>query len=86
MRTCKITNWGKYPVIETTMIASQDFNQIREIVTESPTIIARGNGHSYGDNSLNKERIFSTLKLNKFISFDKQNGWGELQTFIDIKP
>ena len=70
----KITNWGKYPVVETNMVASPDFSRIRKIIAESRTIIARGNGHSYGDNSLNVENIFSTLKLNKFISFDKQNG------------
>ena len=78
----KITNWGKYPVVETSMIASSDFNKMRKIVDESHTIIARGNGHSYGDNSLNKEKIFSTLKLNKFISFDKQTGIFECESGV----
>ncbi|MDR2804406.1 MAG: FAD-binding oxidoreductase [Dysgonamonadaceae bacterium] len=64
------------------MIASSDFNQIRKIITESHTVIARGNGHSYGDDSLNEERIFSTLKLNKFISFDKQNGIFECESGV----
>jgi hypothetical protein len=78
----KVTNWGKYPVVETDMVASSDFSRIRKIIDESHTIIARGNGHSYGDNSLNKERIFSTLKLNKFISFDKQNGIFECESGV----
>ena len=78
----KITNWGKYPTVETNMIASSDFNRLRKTVVESHTIIARGNGHSYGDNSLNKETIFSTLKLNKFISFDKQNGIFECESGV----
>jgi hypothetical protein len=82
MNKQKIANWGKFPVIETDMIASSDFDQLRKIIAESHTIIARGNGHSYGDNSLNKEKIFSTLKLNKFISFDKQNGIFECESGV----
>jgi hypothetical protein len=82
MEIRKITNWGKYPVVRATMTASSDYSQIREIVMGSHTIIARGNGHSYGDNSLNKERIFSTLKLNKFISFDKQSGIFECESGV----
>jgi FAD/FMN-containing dehydrogenase len=80
--TQKITNWGKYPVIATNVIISSNFDQIRKIVTEKHTVIARGNGHSYGDNALNKECIFSTLKLNKFISFDKQNGVLECESGV----
>jgi FAD/FMN-containing dehydrogenase len=78
----KITNWGKYPAVETDMVATSDFGRIRKIINESRTIIARGNGHSYGDNSLNKEKIFSTLKLNKFIAFDKQNGIFECESGV----
>jgi hypothetical protein len=78
----KIANWGKFPVIETDVITTSDFDRLRKIIAESHTIIARGNGHSYGDNSLNKERIFSTLKLNKFISFDKQNGIFECESGV----
>jgi hypothetical protein len=81
-RKQKITNWGKFPVLETEMVASADFDRLREIVKESSTVIARGNGHSYGDDSLNRERIFSTLKLNKFISFDKQNGIFECESGV----
>jgi FAD/FMN-containing dehydrogenase len=80
--TQKIANWGKYPVIETNMVTSSDFEQLRNIIAGSRTIIARGNGHSYGDNSLNRENIFSTSKLNKFILFDKQNGIFECESGV----
>jgi FAD/FMN-containing dehydrogenase len=78
----KVTNWGKYPVVETNMLAASDCGRIRQIIADSRTIIARGNGHSYGDDSLNAENIFSTLKLNKFISFDKQNGIFECESGV----
>jgi decaprenylphospho-beta-D-ribofuranose 2-oxidase len=40
---------------------------------EQPTLIARGNGKSYGDASL-ADHVLCTLGLNKILSFDPENG------------
>ncbi|MDR1876307.1 MAG: FAD-binding oxidoreductase [Flavobacteriaceae bacterium] len=78
----KVTNWGKYPVVETHFHLTSDIRKITEIIKESPSIIARGNGRSYGDNSLNKDHILSTVKLDKFISFDRENGIFECEAGV----
>jgi decaprenylphospho-beta-D-ribofuranose 2-oxidase len=69
----KITNWGNYPIVEKEMKSGESFRDIKEFVLDHNELIARGNGRCYGDASLG-EHIFSTKKLNKFISFDRLNG------------
>ncbi len=69
----KVTNWGNYPVVEKEMKSDDSFRKIKEFVLGHNEVIARGNGRCYGDASLG-EHIFSTKKLNKFISFDRLNG------------
>lgn len=69
----KVTNWGNFPVVEKEMKSDDSLRKIKEFVKNNNEIIARGNGRCYGDASLS-EHIFSTKKLNKFISFDRLNG------------
>lgn len=69
----KVTNWGNFPVVEKEMRSDDSLRKIKEFVKNNNEIIARGNGRCYGDASLS-EHIFSTKKLNKFISFDRLNG------------
>lgn len=72
MRSETVTNWGNFPVVEAEVSERADADAIRALVEERKTLIARGNGRSYGDASLG-ENIFSTLKLNKFLSLDEAN-------------
>lgn len=69
----KISNWGNYPIVEAEMKSEDSLSQIKEFVSNRNDIIARGNGRCYGDASLGKH-IFSTKRLNKFLSFDRING------------
>lgn len=69
----KVTNWGNFPIVEKEMKSEDSFRKIKEFVLNNNEVIARGNGRCYGDASLG-EHIFSTKKLNKFISFDRLNG------------
>lgn len=69
----KVTNWGNFPVIETEMVSDESYSQIKKYIIDNKEVIARGNGRCYGDASLG-EHIFSTKRLNKFISFDRING------------
>ncbi len=69
----KVSNWGNYPMVEKEVIAEDNLIKIKEYVRTRQQIIARGNGRCYGDASL-AEHIFSTSRLNKFISFDRLNG------------
>ena len=77
----KVTNWGNFPVVEKEMKSDDSLNKIREFVKSNNEVIARGNGRCYGDASLG-EHIFSTKRLNKFISFDRLNGIIECESGV----
>ncbi|MGO4708967.1 FAD-binding protein [Chryseobacterium sp. 2TAF14] len=77
----KVTNWGNFPVVEKEMKSEDSFRKIKEFVQNHNEVIARGNGRCYGDASLG-ESIFSTKKLNKFISFDRLNGIIECESGV----
>ncbi len=77
----KVTNWGNYPIVEKEMRSEDSFRKIKEFVLTHNEVIARGNGRCYGDASLG-EHIFSTKKLNKFISFDRLNGIIECESGV----
>ena len=68
-----ISNWGNYPSVETEELVTTDNIKLKEFIISSETLIARGNGRSYGDASLSK-RVFSTLTRNKIRSFDEDLG------------
>lgn len=77
----KVTNWGNYPIVEKEVRSEDSFQKIKEFVLTHNEVIARGNGRCYGDASLG-EHIFSTKKLNKFISFDRLNGIIECESGV----
>jgi FAD/FMN-containing dehydrogenase len=60
-------------VVKKEFKSEEDYKKIKEFVLQHNEVIARGNGRCYGDAALG-EAIFSTTKLNKFISFDRLNG------------
>lgn len=77
----KVTNWGNFPVVEKEMRSEDSFIKIKQFLQNHNEVIARGNGRCYGDASLG-ESIFSTKKLNKFISFDRLNGIIECESGV----
>lgn len=77
----KVTNWGNYPVVEKEMRSDDSLAGIKNFIQNHNELIARGNGRCYGDASLG-EHIFSTKRLNKFISFDRLNGIIECESGV----
>ena len=77
----KVTNWGNFPVVEKEIKSEDSLQKIINFIDNSNEIIARGNGRCYGDASLS-EHIFSTKRLNKFISFDRLNGVLECESGV----
>lgn len=69
----KVTNWGNFPVIDAEIFSPTSYDQVRNIVLQTSSLIARGLGRCYGDSSLN-ENILSTLCLNHILSFDNTTG------------
>ena len=79
--TQKVTNWGNFPVVENEIKSEDSVDRIKDFVRNNNEVIARGNGRCYGDASLS-EHIFSTKRLNKFISFDRLNGIIECESGV----
>ncbi|MEW5692084.1 MAG: FAD-binding oxidoreductase [Candidatus Hydrogenedentota bacterium] len=85
----KLSNWGKYPLIEADIITARSVQGIREYLDDLGFCISRGLGRCYGDSSLSKN-IVSMLKLDRFISFDEEGGvltceaGVSLQTILDL--
>lgn len=77
----RVTNWGNYPIVEKEMRSEDSLSGIRNFIQNNNELIARGNGRCYGDASL-AEHIFSTKRLNKFISFDRLNGIIECESGV----
>ena len=79
----QIANWGNYPAMEADEESFVFDEQLDTLVNKQEPFIARGNGRCYGDASLGY-RTISTLKYDKILSFDKQNGIFECQSGITL--
>jgi decaprenylphospho-beta-D-ribofuranose 2-oxidase len=75
----EIANWGNYPRMESDEHTFSYDDQLQQAVKDSNHFIPRGNGRCYGDASLGDQTI-STLKYDKILSFDVQNGVFECQS------
>ena len=78
-----IANWGNYPVMESDERFFSFDDQLQKLVDESTHFIPRGNGRCYGDASLSTETI-NTLKYDKVLSFDIENGILECQSGLTL--
>lgn len=73
MRTSQISNWGNYPLVNSTILNLRSKQELSSVIKSKFDFIARGNGGCYGDSSLSSN-IISTLKFNKIIAFDTTTG------------
>lgn len=69
----KLTGWGRYPAIDTDLVAPRDEAELIGIIKSRQTI-ARGNGRAYGDSAVNPETTIHTRHFNRFLSFDRDAG------------
>ena len=69
----RLAGWGNYPTLRTEL-AGGDVAALGALVRERPSLIARGNGRSYGDSTLNAHCVASTLALNRILAFDREHG------------
>ncbi len=78
-----IANWGNYPVVNSDEKMFSFTDELRQMVLHSKSLIARGNGRCYGDASLANNTI-TTLKYDKALRFDTENGIFECQSGITL--
>ncbi len=79
----KIANWGNFPVMQSNEATFSFPEQLSGLVQREGSLIPRGNGRCYGDASLS-ERTLSTLKFDKILSFDTENGIFECQSGLTL--
>ena len=68
-----VTNWSNFPKIKARQVSFESEEKLKATLNETDHLIARGNGRCYGDASLSKN-IVSTVKYNKVLSFDVEQG------------
>lgn len=70
----KLTGWGRFPSITANEVFPNSELELLEVLNKNESYIARGNGRSYGDSSINKDLTVTMLKLNKLIDWDSESG------------
>ena len=70
----KLSGWGRYPVLDCRLEHLHGREGLPNLIKRSPTLIARGNGHSYGDAALNPNLTVSMLKMDRIQAFDEKTG------------
>ncbi len=71
----KLSGWGRYPVLDCRLEHLRGREGLPNLIERSPTLIARGNGHSHGDAALNPELTVSMLKMDRMQKFDEKTGF-----------
>nr|WP_321511124.1 FAD-binding oxidoreductase [uncultured Hyphomonas sp.] len=69
----KLSGWGRYPTVECETGSPRSEADLEELVRSGP-VIARGNGRSYGDSSLNSHMTIDMRRMSRMLSFDEANG------------
>ena len=70
----RLSGWGRYPVAECTVLRPDDAAGAMALLEELPDTIARGNGRSYGDASLNLDATIDMRGLCRLVDFDPITG------------
>lgn len=77
-----LSGWGRYRAESCRVLQPRSRDDLTEIVKREPSLIARGNGRSYGDAAINSDATIIMTGLNRFIEFDCQNGIVHLEAGV----
>lgn len=69
-----LSGWGNYPHIDCDLVNPRYIDELAQLLNVSESLIARGNGRSYGDAALNPGLTVATGQLNRIRAFDRQTG------------
>jgi len=69
-----LSGWGRYPRIATEPLHVRNRNEARTAVRAHDSLIAYGNGRSYGDSALNRHHVLLTRGCARILDFDPATG------------
>ena len=69
-----LSGWGRYPVLDCRLERLRRGEDLPGLLRRGATLIARGNGRSYGDAALNPELTLSMLAMDRMRAFDAGTG------------
>jgi len=70
-----LSGWGRFPTLAANEIVPENQSELISILKEKNSqYIARGNGRSYGDSSINQSLTITMTKLNRFIEWNEDSG------------
>ncbi len=69
-----LSGWGRYPKIACAVTTPRSAVEAAALVRQTDSLIARGNGRSYGDPAINRKATVSMLRLDRMVAFDPQTG------------
>ena len=70
----KLSGWGRYPVLDCRLERLRERESLPDLLDRNDTLIARGNGRSYGDAALNPHLTLSMLAMDRMQAFDTKTG------------
>lgn len=72
MLTASLSGWGRYPQQTCTLVRPERY---ADLGRNASSLIARGQGRSYGDAALNQDgQVLLTERLNRMLKLDVENG------------
>ena len=69
-----LSGWGRHPVLDCRVERLRRREELPGLLDRGATLIARGNGRSYGDAALNPELTMSMLAMDRMWAFDAGTG------------
>lgn len=79
-----LSGWGLYPRIKAIKKTPRNLNDLINLIN-SDTLIARGNGRSYGDCAINQRNTIDMRKFNRFLDFNEKKGLLTVQSGVLLK-
>jgi len=76
-----LNSWGMYAKIENRVFKFSSEKSLESIIKENESLIAYGNGRSYGDSALSKN-IIEVKPYNYFMAFDENSGLLHVQAGV----
>ena len=70
----KLAGWGRYPRVECPQVRMREPTDSAIAVAAQRSLIARGNGRSYGDAALSDGCVLSTLRADHILAFTPETG------------